>query len=62
MFGAWLFYYVKRTPVTYSEMSAKILSELHQKNNTAMSHTEFMAFANEAYKAFKVEKKWTGLF
>ena len=63
MLGAWLFSYVERTPVTYSEMSAKMLSKLHQKYNIAMSHSEFMAFANEAHEALKVGKKvdWTFL-
>ena len=63
MLGAWLFCYVERTPITYKEMSANMLDELRQKYNITMDHSDFIAFANDAYKAIKVGKKveWTFL-
>lgn len=63
MFGSWFFYYIERTPITYKEMSANMLDELKQKYNIAMNHSDFTAFANDAYKAIKVGRKveWTFL-
>ncbi|XP_078377556.1 uncharacterized protein LOC144660710 [Oculina patagonica] len=63
MFGSWLFYYIERTPITYKEMSANMLDELKQKYNMSMNHSDFTAFANDAYKAIKVGRKveWTFL-
>ncbi|XP_078377576.1 two pore potassium channel protein sup-9-like isoform X2 [Oculina patagonica] len=63
MFGSWLFYYIERTPITYKEMSANMLDELKQKYNMSMNHSDFTAFANDAYKAVKVGRKveWTFL-
>ena len=57
MFGSWLFHYVEKTPITYSEMSANMLDELHRKYNVTMNQSEFMKFAEDAYKAIKVGKK-----
>ncbi len=63
MFGSWLFYHIERTPITYKEMYANMLDELKQKYNVTMNHSEFTAFANDAYKAIKVGRKveWTFL-
>lgn len=63
MLGSWLFCYVERTPITYKEMSANMLKELKQRYNVAMDHSDFMAFANDAYEAVKVGRKveWTFL-
>ncbi|XP_020603098.1 uncharacterized protein LOC110042100 [Orbicella faveolata] len=63
MLGSWLFCYVERTPITYKEMSANMLDELRQKYNITMNHSDFIAFANDPYKAIKVGRKveWTFL-
>ena len=63
MFGSWLFHHVEKTPITYSQMSAKMLDDLYHKYNVTMNQTEFMEFANDAYEAFKIGKKvdWTFL-
>lgn len=63
MLGSWLFCYVERTPITYKEMSANMLDELQQKYNIAMNHSDFTAFAYDAYKAINVGRKveWTFL-
>ena len=57
MFGSWLFHYVEKKPITYSEMSATMLDELHRKYNVTMNQSEFMKFAEDAYKAIKVGRK-----
>ena len=63
MFGSLLFCYVEKTPTTYKEMSASMLDELKQKYNVAMNHSDFTAFANDAYEAVKVGRQveWTFL-
>ena len=63
MFGSWLFHYVERTPISYSEMSANMLVELHRKYNVALNQYEFAEFAKDAYEAVKVGRKveWTFL-
>lgn len=63
MFGSWLFHYVERTPISYSEMSAKMLVELHRKYNVVLNQHEFAEFAKDAYEAVKVGGKveWTFL-
>ena len=63
MFGSWLSHDVEKTPITYSEMSATMLDELHRKYNVTLSQYEFMEFAYAAYEAFKVGRKvdWTFL-
>ena len=63
MLGSWLFCYVEMTPITYKEMSANMLDELRQTYNITMNHSDFIAFANNAYKAIKVGRKveWTFL-
>ena len=59
MFGSWLFHCVERTPITHSEMSSKMLEELHWKYNVSafMNHSEFTKFAEEAFEAVKVGRK-----
>lgn len=44
-------------------MSANMLDELRQKYNITMNHSDFIAFANDPYKAIKVGRKveWTFL-
>ena len=63
MLGSWLFWYVERTPVNHKETSANMLDELRQKYNITMNHSDFTAFANDAYRAIKVGRKveWTFL-
>ena len=53
MFGSWLFHYVERTPITYSEMSSKMLQELHWKYNVSafMNHSEFMTFTKRGLRS-----------
>jgi len=38
-------------------MSANMLDELRQKYNITINHSDFIAFANDAYKAIKVGRK-----
>lgn len=57
MFGSWLFHCVEKTPISYNEMSAKMLVELHRKYNVALNQHEFIEFAKGAYEAVKVGRK-----
>lgn len=59
MFGSWLFHLIEETPITYSEISAKMLDDLYQRCNISacLNRSEFMSFAEQAYEAVKIGRK-----